>query len=91
MLASADSDLLPKNIPQLMSKGAIAADWESGALAWVATRNKTRLLILRAVSDLVNEHGGEAYGNIELFNKRTLKIMEQLIEQLPAWLEKVRL
>ena len=91
MLGSADSDLLPEKIPLLKSKGAIAADWESGALAWVATRNKTRLLILRAVSDLVNEQGGEVYGDIELFNKRTLKIMKQLIEQLPAWLEKVRL
>lgn len=91
VLASADSDLLPENIPLLKAKGAVAADWESGALAWVAAKNKTRLLILRAVSDLVSEQGGEAYGDIELFNKRTLTIMKKLIEQLPAWLDRVRL
>ena len=90
-LASADSDLLPGNIPFLKAKGAIAADWDSGALAWVAAKNKTRLLILRAVSDLVSEQRGEAYGDIELFNERTLTIMKKLIEQLPAWLDRVRL
>lgn len=52
-LASADSDLLPEKIPYLKAQGAVAADWESGALAWVARKNGARLLILRAVSDLV--------------------------------------
>lgn len=90
-LASADSDLLPEKIPFLKSKGAIAADWESGALAWVATKNKARLLILRAVSDMVNERSGEAYDNIELFNERSIVIMKRLVEQLPDWLDIVRL
>jgi adenosylhomocysteine nucleosidase len=90
-LASADSDLLPEKIPFLHSKGAIAADWESGALAWVAKKNNARLLILRAVSDMVNEESGEAYDNIELFNERSKVIMKQLVEQLPDWLDIVRL
>jgi adenosylhomocysteine nucleosidase len=90
-LASADSDLLPEKITFLQSKGAIAADWESGALAWVATKNNARLLILRAVSDIVNEQSGEAYDNIELFNERSRSIMKQLVEQLPDWLDIVRL
>jgi len=68
ILASADSDLLPEKIPQLKAQGAIAADWESAALAWVAQKNGARLLILRAVSDLVSEDGGEAYDNIDLYN-----------------------
>jgi adenosylhomocysteine nucleosidase len=85
VLASADSDLLPEKIPQLKARGAVAADWESGALAWVAQKNGAKLLILRAVSDLVNEQGGEAYDNIELFKERTKGIMRQLIEQLPGW------
>lgn len=90
-LASADSDLLPEKIPFLRSKGAIAADWESAALAWVANKNQKKLLILRAVSDLVDADGGEVYGDIEAFKERTNLIMKQLIEQLPDWLDAVRL
>jgi adenosylhomocysteine nucleosidase len=88
-LASADSDLPPAKISQLKAQGAIAADWESAALAWVAQKNGARLLILRAVSDLVSEQGGEAYDNIALFKERTKGIMRRLIEQLPGWVEGV--
>jgi adenosylhomocysteine nucleosidase len=91
MIASADSDLPPGKIPFLKSLGAIAADWESAALAWVAGRNNARLLILRGVSDMVSDEGGEIYNNIEVFNERAKGIMEQLIEQLPEWLNAVHL
>ena len=91
MIASADSDLPPEKIPFLKSQGAIAADWESAALAWVAQKNNARLLILRAVSDMVSEQGGEAYDNIEIFNRRAQGIMEELVRQLPDWLDAVRL
>jgi adenosylhomocysteine nucleosidase len=91
MIASADSDLPPAKIPFLKAQGAIAADWESAALAWVAQRNNRRLLILRGVSDLVSEEGGEAYNNIEMFNERAKGVMQQLIEQLPEWLNAVKL
>jgi len=91
VIASADSDLLPNKIPLLKAHGAIAADWESAALAWVARKNNTRLLILRAVSDLVNEEGGEAYDHVEIFNERAKEIMQRLITQLPGWLKAVRL
>ena len=91
LIASADSDLPPGKIPFLKSQGAIAADWESAALAWVAQRNNARLLILRGVSDMVSEQGGELYNNIEIFNERARGIMQQLIEQLPEWLNAVRL
>jgi adenosylhomocysteine nucleosidase len=90
-LASADSDLLPEKITVLRSKGAIAADWESAALAWVAQKNKVRLLILRAVSDIVSERGSDAYNNYDIFKARTRDIMKQLFEQLPGWLNAVRL
>ena len=66
---------------------AVAADWESGAVAWVAQKNNTRLLILRAVTDLVGGDGGEAYGNIELFHERTKTVMRELFRQLPEWLK----
>lgn len=91
LIASADSDLPPHTLPLLKSKGAIVADWESAALAWVARKNNTRLLILRMVSDLVGEEGGEAYDNIEIFNERAKAIMKQLIDQLPEWLKAVKL
>lgn len=91
LIASADSDLPPDKIPFLRSKGVLAADWESAALAWVAQKNNARLLILRAVSDMVSEQGGEAYDNLEVFNERAQAIMKQLVGQLPDWLDAVRL
>ena len=91
LVASADSDLPPHKIAFLKSHGAIAADWESSALGWVARKNNTRLLILRVVSDIVNEEGGEVYGDIELFNVRAAQIMKRLIDQLPDWLDVVKL
>ena len=91
MIASADSDLPPEKISFLKQKGAVAADWESAALAWVARKNNARLLILRGVSDMVSEDGGEAYNNIEVFNERARGIMERLVDQLPDWLNAVRL
>ena len=91
MIASADSDLPPAKIPFLKEQGAIAADWESAALAWVARQNNARLLILRGVSDLVGEEGGEAYDNIEIFNERVRGVMQQLVDQLPDWLNAVKL
>ena len=86
-LVSADRDILPEDISQLIIKyGAVAADWESGAIAWVAKRNRVRCIILRGVTDLVGKDGGEAYENIELFHKNTKLIMRTLIDQLPLLL-----
>jgi adenosylhomocysteine nucleosidase len=88
LLVSADRDILPADMPGLVHKyGAIAADWESGAIAWVAHRNGIKCLILRGVTDLVNAGGGEAYGNIELFHENTKTMMKRLCEQLPDWLK----
>ena len=87
LLVSADRDILAEDIPMLIENyGAVAADWESGAIAWVAKKNRTRLLILRAVSDLVGAQGGEAYGDLALFHARTKTVMKNLFEQLPEWL-----
>jgi adenosylhomocysteine nucleosidase len=87
-LVSADRDILPEDIPMLCERyGAVAADWESGAIAWVAKRNHVRLLILRGVSDLVDAAGGEAYGQIEVFHSGTRRVMETLVTALPGWLE----
>ncbi len=91
LLVSADRDIVAEDIPGLIEKyGAVAADWESGAIAWVAQKNKTKCLILRGVTDLVGAAGGEAYGNIGLFHENTKTVMEGLLDQLPAWLENTR-
>jgi adenosylhomocysteine nucleosidase len=88
LLVSADRDIVVEDIPLLIEKyDAVAADWESGAIAWVAQKNNVRVLILRAVSDLVGGDGGEAYGNLELFHERTKTVMKDLFERLPALLK----
>ena len=90
LLVSADRDILVDDIPMLIEKyDAVAADWESGAIAWVAQKNNTRVLILRAVTDLVDEDGGEAYGNIELFHSRVKDVMRELFRQLPGCLNTI--
>ena len=87
LLVSADRDLQIDDIPMLKTKyGAVAGDWESGAIAYIASRNNVRCLILRGVSDLVGSHG-EAYGNIEIFVEGTRTIFSLLLEHLPAWIE----
>jgi adenosylhomocysteine nucleosidase len=87
LLVSADRDIVIDDIPMLIEKyDAVAADWESGAIAWVAKKNNTRLLILRGVTDLVGGDGGEAYGKIEIFHERTKTVMLDLFHQLPGWL-----
>ena len=86
LLVSADRDIVTDDIPSLIEKyDAVAADWESGAIAWVARKNGIKCLILRGVSDLVSSESGEAYGNYELFSQRTKVVMRKLFEQLPKW------
>lgn len=88
-LVSADGDLDANDIPRLQKLyGAVAADWESGAIARVAARNGiARVLVLRGVSDLVKAGGGgEAYGNMGVFEQGTAAVMKKLLASLPAWL-----
>ena len=92
VLVSGDRDLFWKDIPMLHEKyRAIAGDWESGAIAWVASKNTTQCLILRGVTDLVGEQGGEAYeGHVSTYHQNTKIIMTKLLETLPLWLMKYR-
>jgi adenosylhomocysteine nucleosidase len=92
LLVSADRDLACDEIRVLRERyGAIAGDWESGAIAYVAARNRVRCLILRGVSDLVGDTGGEAYnGNIHRFHQGADEIMRALLGSLPMWLRAVR-
>lgn len=89
LLVSADRDLVVEEISHLKAKyGAIAGDWESGAIAYVATRNQKPCLILRGVTDLVGSRGDDTYGNFDLFVERATEIMDKLMDALPSWLVK---
>jgi adenosylhomocysteine nucleosidase len=88
-MLSADRDLLPADMPRLRSSyGAVAADWESAAIAYVAHANRVPALILRGVSDLVGPDGGEAYGDPAVFLAGAARVMEELLGQLPLWLSR---
>lgn len=88
LLVSADRDICPSDIPILIERyHAVAADWESGAIAWVARRSSIPCLILRGVTDLVGPEGGEAYNAIEVFHNGTKMVMQPLLQALPQWLE----
>ena len=88
LIVSGDRDLIADEIPRLKAEyRASVGDWESGSIAWVAQRNNTRCLILRGVTDLVGEKGGEAYdGNLDLYVTGTKTVMSRLVESLPGWL-----
>jgi adenosylhomocysteine nucleosidase len=91
LLLSADRDIQAADVPRLAGQyHAVAADWESGAIAWVARANRTPVLILRGVTDLVDETGGEAYGNPQVFEAGSRAVMANLVDQLPAWLARWR-
>lgn len=92
LLVSGDRDILPGDIQNLKEQfGAVAADWESGAIAYVAERNNTPCLILRGVSDTVNVHGGEAYGNIGIYESSAQEIIERLVRELPLWINSIEI
>ena len=87
VLISGDRDLIPEEIPVLSKKfGAVAGDWESGAIAYIAALNGTKCLILRGVTDIVGRTGGEAYEDIDIFVRSTREILKRLIDALPDWL-----
>lgn len=87
-MLSADRDLQPADIPGLAERfGAVAADWESAAIGWVARQNGLPCLILRGVSDLVSPVGGEAYDHVEVFHSAAQEILAGLVAALPRWLD----
>jgi adenosylhomocysteine nucleosidase len=90
-LASADQDIDPELVTILRDQfHVIAADWESAAIAWVAQHNTAPCLILRTVSDLVSEAGGEIYSDEAAgFTERSRSIMQKLLEILPEWIRAV--
>ncbi len=90
LIVSGDRDLVVEDIPRLKAEfGAVAGDWESGAIAYVAARNNIRCLILRGVSDLVGGSGGEAYDdNFQVFLEGAREVLGRLVHFLPNWIAK---
>jgi adenosylhomocysteine nucleosidase len=90
VIVSADQDAAPDAGAMLGPKyGAAAVDWESGAIAYTASRNKKRVLILRGVTDLVGPRGDETYGHIEIFLRNAEVVMKRLFAELPRWLSRI--
>jgi nucleoside phosphorylase len=80
-------DFDPEKINYLFEKyGAIAADWESGAIAYVAKKNGMECLILRGVSDVVDPDGEPS--NEKEIREGTAAVMKILIDGLPKWISK---
>ncbi len=88
VIVSGDSDLRIDHLAMLVKDyDALGADWESGAIAFVATRNQVPCGILRFVSDLVHERHGESYGeNQHLFTIRIYEGMELFSESISGWI-----
>ena len=88
LLVSADKDLRIDEIALLKKEySAVAGDWETGAIAYVAGKNRKKVLILRGVTDLVSDKSGEAYDNFNLFIQRTDTVMAKLLTELPGWIK----
>jgi adenosylhomocysteine nucleosidase len=88
VIVSADRDLDPAEIPRLRENfGAVAADWESAAVAHVVRDiNKVDCLIVRTVSDVVGPAGSFIYGSDTVFERQVRKVLPPLLETLPEWL-----
>jgi hypothetical protein len=70
LMVSGDRDIVVEDIPRLVeAHNAIAADWESAAIAWVAQRNAAPLLILRGVSKLRNRVIGRVFHELKLIEQ----------------------
>ena len=88
LILSADRDILPQDIPWLIERyEGVAADWESGAIAWVCQRNAIRCLILRGVSDLVSTEGGEAYNGLSWFQQSSQQVVSGILRHLKGWVD----
>lgn len=66
---------------------ADAADWETGAFAWVAARNHVPWLALRGVSDLVTPQASETDNRVDLWHSRLDRLMRKILADLPFYFE----
>ena len=91
LMISADQDIVAKKVPFLKTQfHAIAADWESSSIAFIANKNQKDIYILRGVSDIVRETGSEAYGNLSNFQAGAKLVMTTLLDILPHILKQIK-
>jgi adenosylhomocysteine nucleosidase len=85
-IVSADRDLVAGEVAALAAKyRASVGDWESGAIAWTARKNGTPVLVLRAVTDVVDAAGHDAtYGDPAAWPRVARAAMASLVELFAA-------
>jgi len=85
-IVSGDRDVSRSDAATLIERyDALAADWESASIAFVARRNNVPCVILRGVSDIVGGEHPDAYdGRDHIFHSGTENVMGTLIGALPA-------
>ncbi len=85
-IVSGDRDLVATEVGGLAAKYHTGAgDWESGAIAWTAHKNATPLLILRAITDVVDAAGKDTtYGDETTWQQITLGAMASLVDLFAA-------
>lgn len=83
-IVSADRDLDPAAVDELGRRyRATVGDWESAAIAWVAVRNRTPVLILRGVTDVIDATGNNpTYNAIAEWEQASVGVMRQLVSLL---------
>ncbi|HEX3479357.1 MAG TPA: 5'-methylthioadenosine/S-adenosylhomocysteine nucleosidase [Kofleriaceae bacterium] len=83
-IVSADRDLDPAAVAGLAARYHTGAgDWESGAIAWVASHNHTRVLILRGVTDVIDAAGNDpTYNDLDAWQRASVAVMASLVALL---------
>ncbi|HEY0254512.1 MAG TPA: 5'-methylthioadenosine/S-adenosylhomocysteine nucleosidase [Kofleriaceae bacterium] len=85
-IVSGDRDLIPGEVAKLHAQyAASVGDWESGSIAFVARKNHVPVIILRAISDVLDpEHPSPTTGDLDAWVRETNVLMAQLLDLLAA-------
>lgn len=90
-IVSADRDLDPAAVAGLAARfHADAGDWETGAIAWVAARTHTPVLILRGITDIVTAAGDVTYHAPGAWERASQAVMASLVALLGEALPDLR-
>ena len=81
-IVSGDRDLIPGDVAKLHATyHANVGDWESGSIAFVARKNAVPLIILRAVTDVLDaDHPSPTTGDLAAWQKQTAIAMAALLD-----------
>ena len=81
-IVSGDRDLIPSEVNKLHETyKASVGDWESGAIALVGRKNHVPVIILRAVTDVLDaDHPSPTTGDMAAWQRETEIVMQTLVE-----------